>query len=183
MTSKHFFQHIIIIAVCLLGLLVRPTAAQSQGELKTWVQATEGMWGAATNGIAVSPNFANDSLVLVGTGKGVFRSADAGLTWEPSANLEEDIDYDAVRLSPTFVTDQTAFTWSDNRLYRSTDAGQHWTLLYTASANIKTLALSPNLANDHTAILGTYGQGAYLTTNGGTTWNACNNGLTDSNIL
>jgi len=113
----------------------------------------------------------------------VFRSADAGLTWEPSANLEEDIEYDAVRLSPTFVTDQTAFTWSANRLYRSTDAGQHWTLLYTALADIKTLALSPNLANDHTAILGTYGQGAYLTTDGGTTWSACNNGITDSYIL
>ena len=183
MTSKHLFQHIIPIVVCLLGHLLGPTPAQSQGELKTWVQATEGMWGASTNGIAVSPNFANDSLVLVGTGKGVFRSADAGLTWEPSANLEEDIEYDAVRLSPTFVTDQTAFTWSANRLYRSTDAGQHWTLLYTALADIKTLALSPNLANDHTAILGTYGQGAYLTTDGGTTWSACNNGITDSYIL
>jgi len=183
MTSKHLFQHIIPIVVCLLGHLLGPTPAQSQGELKTWVQATEGMWGAYTNSIAVSPNFANDSFVLVGTGKGVFRSADAGLTWEPSANLEEDIEYDAVRLSPTFVTDQTAFTWSANRLYRSTDAGQHWTLLYTALAEINTLALSPNFANDHTAILGTHGQGAYLTTDGGATWNACNNGLMDSYIL
>jgi photosystem II stability/assembly factor-like uncharacterized protein len=88
-----------------------------------------------------------------------------------------------VRLSPTFVTDQTAFTWSANRLYRSIDAGQHWTLLYTALAEINTLALSPNFANDQTAILGTHGQGAYLTTDGGATWNACNNGLTDSYIL
>ena len=183
MTSKNLFQHIIIIVVCLLGHLLGPTPAQSQGELKTWVQATEGMWGAYTNSIAVSPNFANDSFVLVGTGKGVFRSADAGVTWAPSANFEEDINYDAVRLSPSFGTDHTAFTWSANRLYRSTDAGQHWTLLYTALAEINTLALSPNFANDHTAILGTHGQGAYLTTDGGATWNACNNGLMDSYIL
>ncbi len=183
MKFKAFSYCLIALAICLLLPLLGVIPAQSQGELKTWQQATQGMWGADITGIAISPDFANDSLVLVGTWRGLFRSTDAGITWTHSAGLETDLENDAVRFSPNFAVDRTAFTWADNHLYRSTDAGQSWTLYYTASANITALALSPDFGSDQTAILGTFGQGAYITTDGGVTWNPCDTSLTDSFIL
>jgi len=96
MKSKTFF-YCLIVMICLLLPLSGLTSAQSQGEPRTWQQATQGMWGADITGIAVSPDFANDSLVLVSTWRGIFRSTDAGITWTHSAGLETAPENDAVR--------------------------------------------------------------------------------------
>ena len=64
--------------------------------------------------IAVSPDFARDSMLFVGTeGGGIYRSPDAGDTWEQvnlGLTVTEVLD---VELSPAFETDQTLYagTW------------------------------------------------------------------------
>jgi photosystem II stability/assembly factor-like uncharacterized protein len=168
----------------LLALAFQPGAGPAQADTGyTWQQMTQGMWGANPYGIAISPAFATDHLLLIGTTRGVFRSSDSGVTWAHCSGIDRNMAFNALRFSPTFASDHTAFVWETDKLYRSTDSGQTWMLFYTAPASIYALELSPAFASDHTALLGTYGQGLYRTTDSGATWQPANAGLTDVYIL
>ncbi len=81
--------------------------------------------------VAFSPNFARDNLILL---DGLWRSNDAGLTWQPAAAGREtaSVGVNGILFSPDFDADSTVYlTFRKDyqtplSIQRSTDAGIHW---------------------------------------------------------
>jgi photosystem II stability/assembly factor-like uncharacterized protein len=87
--------------------------------------------------LAVSPNFAEDGVVVVGgdyTNNQIIRSADGGKTWQvvfDGASLEGTSDVVALAFSPDFASNGTLYAWLQyGGLLRSTDGGLSWSLAY-----------------------------------------------------
>ena len=92
-------------------------------------------------GIALSPNYAQDGTVLVSVrGKGLFKSVDRGQNFNPIGNNLIDNNYvfsnlygfpltgisTPIQFSPSYATDKTIYGFADIDLFKSTDSGVTW---------------------------------------------------------
>lgn len=101
----------------------------------TWRPADAGLpagliWGSA---IALSPDWARERLIFLGTDKGVFRSEDGGLTWKassvglPQSEGGRPVGVLSLAISPDWASDRTVFAGLAERgLYVSNDGGATW---------------------------------------------------------
>ncbi len=174
----------------------------------TWKNISDGFFKTGTVGdIAVSES--NPNIVVVGMGEhaargvmtsmgdGVYRSTDAGKTWE-HIGLDNTRHISDIIIHPTdpeilFVAAQGAQygTSPDRGIYRSTDGGANWEkVLYVDN---KTGASSLSMDMDNPLILyaamweherspwtitsGGKGSGLYKSTDGGDTWKEMKEGL------
>lgn len=133
--------------------------------------------------LAVSPDFATDHLVLVGTNNGVYRSINGGDDWEPllgteigPTNLIQQIEF-----SPGFVSDRTIYvtvrgkglysvTLGNDGLVASTpqNVGQ-W--LLDRNIQFTEFRLSPGSSpQDPPTILGGARDSVYISRDGGLAW-------------
>jgi hypothetical protein len=146
--------------------------------------------------LAISPAFGSDSTLFAGTiGDGVFRSTDAGDSWEraspavrviPSATGSETETIRGLAISPTFSKDGTIFAaTSVDGVLRSTDGGDSWyqVIKGLADPSVATLAISPTFDQDSTLFAGTRGGGVFRSTDGGDSWQQVNLGLTVTEVL
>ncbi len=187
------------------GLVVSPAFAQDGVMLSAWRNTAgqparlyrtdnagldwELIWQPdALFAIALSPNFAADqTLLAAGESNLIYRSTDAGDTWQLSnTGIEEG--YIAVRFafSPNVATDRTIFLAGYGALYRSTDGGATWQPLFGAHSPNYGVAVSPAFARDG-IVLAAYREiegsglfpesGIFRTTNGGNTWAWSGTGL------
>ena len=99
--------------------------------------------------LAISPDFAKDETVFVGTQTGVFRSTNGGRAWR---EVDLPVGYEAVlsfALSPDFARDGILFAGTETQgLLLSTDAGESWRRLgedvFTEAINA--IDLTPNFS-------------------------------------
>jgi photosystem II stability/assembly factor-like uncharacterized protein len=142
---------------------------------------TGGLCGGEIKDIQISSTFKIDHTIFISTNAGVFKSTDSGETW---INLFSYGPYYAYELAMTksFLIDQTIFATHSNGLVKSTDGGISW---YSANVHIhcSSVAVSPNYDDDQTVFAGSmWDEGVVVSTNGGETWSARNNGLTDLDV-
>jgi photosystem II stability/assembly factor-like uncharacterized protein len=138
---------------------------------------TEGPYGGEIKDIQISSAYNIDHTIFIATSAGVFKSIDSGETW---LNLFSYGPYYAQDIAMT--TDQTIFAGHSDGLLKSTDGGISW---HTANAPIScsSVAVSPNYINDMTVFAGSmWDMGVVLSIDGGLTWSAQNNGLTDLSV-
>lgn len=134
--------------------------------------------------IAVSPNFAADQLVLVGTNNGVFRSGDGGDSWVPlisneigPANVIQQIEF-----SPDFSNDRIVYVNVRGKgLYRVplNLGGNGWVVASTPqnmgqwllerNIQFSEFRISPTFAQDST-LMGVARKVVYISRDGGLTW-------------
>lgn len=151
------------------------------------------MAGTATcpRAIAPSPNFAQDSTVLIGTdnlpglsypptvtyqgvqypNQGLFVSTDKGNTWIPTSLGGPPVD--SIAISPGFASDRTAFAASSVRgLYKSTDGGMNWTQisLPITSTQMAIVVVSPSFSTDGVVFAAASIGGIFKSTDGGSSW-------------
>jgi photosystem II stability/assembly factor-like uncharacterized protein len=121
-------------------------------------------------GLALSPSFADDGIVFIGTGQdGVLRSEDGGQTWSGANSGLLDLSALAVALSPRFSEDRTAFVGTASGLYRSRNGGRSWREVNIGidEPAVQVLAVSPGFAEDRLVFAGTEANGLLRSTDGG----------------
>jgi photosystem II stability/assembly factor-like uncharacterized protein len=137
----------------------------------TWATTTLGTFGPTVQAAAVSPGFARDRTLFVGTEDSLFRSRDAGATWRPVLTGSRML---AIATSPFFEDDHVLFVGTDtDGILRSEDAGDRWVGANAGVLDLMVLALalSPRFDVDRTAFVAT-GSGLYRSRNGGKSWRA-----------
>jgi len=112
---------------------------------------------------------------------GVWRSTDAGDTWQNVSGLIGADNVKVLALSPSFALDNVVLAGTRNRgLYRSNDRGDSWTRLLGVPGQwekIDSIAISPDFANDETVYVISFYRGVLRSTDGGTNWQEVNVGL------
>jgi photosystem II stability/assembly factor-like uncharacterized protein len=144
----------------------------------TWKQLSKGLptsaQGLGRIGIGIAPSDPRRLYALVDVPRqcGLFRSGDAGETWE-RVNSEERIcgrgdDFAGVRVDPQ---NKDTIYVANTSTYKSTDAGQKFTAIKGAPGgdDYHTIWINPD--NSRIILLGS-DQGATITVNGGETWSS-----------
>lgn len=137
---------------------------------------SRGPFGANVKSVAVSPAFATDRTVFIGTTfSGLLRSRDAGLTWEKLAiPVSSSGDVYAVALSPEFATDRTMFAGTSSGVFRSSDAGATWSqsagVTYTDAGSVMAIKVSPEYRHDGLVLVGSTGSSLYRSVDWGRTF-------------
>ena len=149
---------------------------------KTWT-AVAGPQGAGDPDVfTISPTYKSDKTIFatftINLVTALYKSTDSGQTWNNVLAARQAV----VAVSTNFAQDHTLIAVSDGKVQRSTDGGSTWSTLDTPvpSNQIATVAFSPNVAQDKTVVLAsvpvdagsTAPHGTYVSTDGGTTWNA-----------
>lgn len=178
-----------LLLVVLTGIILHARTAQADGDVWTSV----GPDGGRIETIAVSPAFANDRTVFVGTATGVYKTTDGGTSWSAVNNGIDDRRVLSLAISPSYATDKAVFAGvaGSGGVYKSTDGGLNWRKVYYRAApysnvdSIGSLVVSPNYATDQTVFAGkSFYNGSMLlkSTDGGESWSAAGNGISGSSV-
>lgn len=95
----------------------------------SWTEYNDGLDGYIPSDMKLSPDFANDDTIyLLTSGGGLFRSTNRGRRWERVSELGGPIDQGfTMAFSPEFASDKTMFVGSFDGIWRSRDGGVSWT--------------------------------------------------------
>lgn len=139
-------------------------------------------WATAVAGIPEQPT----TFYFGGAGGGVWKTLDAGLTWEPLMQHESASAVGALAIAPsnpnilyvgTGQPDARYDIMAGEGVFRSSDGGEHWTHLgLERTRHIGALLVDPR--NPDRVLVGAMGhifgpnpeRGVFLTTDGGKTW-------------
>jgi len=135
-----------------------------------------------TSVTSVSSRLAPDTdRVLAGTRSGaVFMSRDDGESWQPAGRLPVET---AVTVIEADISDSSGDSYfvgtGDHGLYRTADAGASFELLDNGlpGGHITSLDYSPDYANDHTLVVTTWKEAAYVSSDAGASWQHYSDGL------
>ncbi|HHO50863.1 MAG TPA: hypothetical protein ENK18_08300, partial [Deltaproteobacteria bacterium] len=137
--------------------------------------------------VGVSPSWPADPVLMASKElQGIWVSEDGGANWvlNPTGILPSDqseIHYYDFRFSRDFTNDGTVFCNLWEGLAISYDRGRTWIESDTRPPGMITgIAISPNYADDHQVVVGSFDAGAWYTEDGGESWSVVNNGLTKS---
>ena len=157
-----------------------------------WTLVNNGMPASSVSALVVSPDGTGGTNLFAGTGDlsggtgGLFRSTDNGMSWSALNNGLPNTPVGALGTSPNGKGGSNLFvsTWG---VFLSTNNGTSWTAANTPFLGFIAFAASPDgegrrvdSPSGTNLFAGTYGGGAYLSKNNGTSWSAVNNGLQDS---
>jgi photosystem II stability/assembly factor-like uncharacterized protein len=156
---------------------------------QTWEPRNTGLYGGYPDPTDVSPAFASDRTIFVGTVYGPQRSTDGGNTWRLFPMLGVPVFARAVAVSPGFGSDQTVAIGTDNLgtghptwtlfqgtpvrtdgLFISTDGGQNWMPSGINGIAVHSIAFSPSFATDGTMFAASLYDGLFKSTDRGVTW-------------
>lgn len=136
--------------------------------------------------LATSPDFKKDKLAFAGRHSGLYRSCDAGKTWDAVSIIKgEALSVTALAFSPDFINDGLIFAALPGGVAYSNDSGDtwYWTQLATPSPYVTALVVSPNFEENKTLFAATLEDGIFRSVNGGGTWECWNFGLLDKQVL
>ena len=126
--------------------------------------------------IVVSPNFADDKTIYLGSMQGtgedfILKSTDGGLSFSVVGNIKgQAVVYLAI--SSDFATDKTLYAGVKDGVYKTVDGGQTWQSSsdgMPAMPEESKLTISPNYKADRTVFAGT-AAGLFVTKDEGQSW-------------
>lgn len=123
--------------------------------------------------LAVSPTYAEDSIILAATAEdGVFVSNDRGETWTAWNFGLVDLHVYALAISPAFSRDGIVFAGTESGIFRSHSGGRSWreTPFSMEAAPVLSLGLSPDYETDGRVYAGTEDSGLHVSDDFGMSW-------------
>lgn len=152
----------------------------------TWYRKSLGLGNLVIQSLATHPT--NSSIVFAGTyGGGIYRSTNAGESWQTSSggvlnnHIIYDIEIDQVNPRRIFVVSRISGSLV-GYLSRSMDGGITWSILLTGDSfptpdYFYDVDIDPN--NSNIIYLTAHEHGFFKSVNGGLSFSAINNGVTD----
>jgi photosystem II stability/assembly factor-like uncharacterized protein len=134
---------------------------------RSWSPWNFGLLDLNTICLTISPSFADDETIFVGTESGLFRSANGGRAWREVVLPVEYPAVMSVALSPNFARDGIGYAGTESgELLTTSDGGESWRGLPvgTDGSPISSILL------DGVAILLNLGDALKLSTDGGASW-------------
>jgi len=128
--------------------------------------------------LAISPEFATDDTVFVGTESGIFRSSNRGRAWREIGFSSGSAPVIKLAISPSYGTDDTLFAATESAgLYRSSDGGETWNSASRREKAVDTalvgtvneILVSPGFASSPDVLV-LVPDGVRLSRDGGQTW-------------
>ncbi len=137
---------------------------------RSWSAWNFGLLDLNTLCLAISPTFADDELIFVGTESGLFRSANGGRAWREVTLPVEYPTVLSVALSPAFAQDGLAYVGTENgELLRSADGGETWRGLPVETEGSPISGILLDYTKNPTILLN-LGDALKRSTDGGQTW-------------
>jgi photosystem II stability/assembly factor-like uncharacterized protein len=137
-----------------------------------WTAWNFGLFDMHVLSIAVSPKFAEDKNVFLGTESGIFRSVNGGLGWRELDFKIADAPVLSLAISPNFVDDRLLFAGTERSgLFRSQNGGASWELVasFDQVGSVESILLSDNFA-ETSYMLVANGEKLIQSKDGGQTW-------------
>ncbi|MEM9807183.1 MAG: glycosyl hydrolase [Cyanobacteria bacterium P01_D01_bin.56] len=128
--------------------------------------------------MVMSPDYSQDKTVFMTGAEGVYRTTDAGRTWQTMTSPEQVHDRLKLKLaiSPNYGEDGTLWLGTSDGLFATQDGGETWNTVvsdvYGANPYVEAVAVSPNYKQDKTLFVSVRGKGLAKSTNGGRTFAA-----------
>lgn len=151
-----------------------------------WHEVASGLGGCWSAFVEVSPGYAGDGELFLGTLAGIVKSADRGATWRKINAGLTNLSVLSLAPSPAYAGDGTLFAGTRRGIFRSTDRGGRWTDIgagLPAVNDIFSIAVSPAFASDATLFATVYRQGVFRSGDGGATWEGRNTGLATLGVM
>lgn len=118
--------------------------------------------------LAVSPHFADDSVIVAGTADdGVFVSTDGGMNWVAWNFGLLDYHIFTLAFSPNFTQDRTIYAGTESGIFRSHNNGRSWNEFPFPMTAAPVLSLA---ASSHHLFAGTESSGVFISEDGGASW-------------
>ena len=151
----------------------------------TWVAINNGISDLNVTALSVSPNYDNDGTVMAASkDTGVFKTTSGGELWQLMDNglesrvyMHSDDHFVSIVFSPNYGSDQKVYVGMVEGLFRTDDGGNLWRQLSVYQPLSRSIAVSPNFADDQLVVYSTYGAGVYQSESAGNIWQAANTGL------
>ena len=109
----------------------------------SWEPSNAGLSSRPVVALALSPGFALDGTLLVGTAaEGVLRSTDGGATWSRASDGLEEPSVTSLAFSPTFPGDRRLWAIAGASLVESRDGGKAWAPVAGLPGDVVPLSLA-----------------------------------------
>jgi photosystem II stability/assembly factor-like uncharacterized protein len=133
-------------------------------------------WTAVANLSVYSLALARPSTVLAGTVRGVYRSSDAGASWQPIGLGK----YSVLALAVDPGNPLEIYAGTRRGVLKTVDGGRNWRLLGGLLQHVTCLQLDP--VTPKVLYAGTYAAGVFRTSDRGATWMEFNEGLSPKSV-
>lgn len=146
------------------------TAAREPYELQ--MERLAALPGGIITGLAFSPDFERDGVLLAASPVQLHRSDDWGRTWRSAAGDLGRVLVYSVTVTPDFGRSGIAFAAAEQGLLVSSSHGSSWraATAWPAGLTPSTLGVSPAFDRDHTLYAGTLEAGVWASPDGGRSW-------------
>lgn len=150
---------------------------------QTWQYKTLGGYNVGLETSAFQFDPTTSSNILAASTLGLLRSTDGGETWSGYGNVSDS--FFSLATDPTAAATLYAGNVNGSGIFKSTDRGAHWS---TVNKGLPTnqgpsgtlpwvLGVSLDPAHPATLYAGTYGNGLYRSTDGGSNWSPAGSGM------
>lgn len=121
-----------------------------------------------TSSVLLAPSATNDQLIYAGGTGGVYKSGNAGATWNVASNGLQHATVTGIVVNPT--NDQMVFVATGHAgVFKSTDGAASWQAANRGLGNLETTSICL-AADNSTLVAGTNDGGVYVSLDQGGTW-------------